>query len=102
MTKTDAVSIDRLLTPWLEAEHEELAEQRLTELLALEIEPVITGVIRFKLRLDTHAPEVSDLRQEALTEALSALNKCRQQPIRFPIGDVRALAATITYRACSR
>lgn len=102
MSQTEAVSIDRLLAPWLEAVSAEAAEERLTQLITTEIEPVITGVIRFKLRLDPHAPEAGDLRQEALAEALSVLNKCRQQPERHPIGDVRALAATITYRACSR
>ncbi len=102
MTQQEAVVLDRLLAPWLEAGSDEAAEQRLTQLITIEIEPVIVGVIRFKLRLDTNVPEAADLRQEALAEILAALNKCRAQPARQPIGDVRALAATIAYRVCYR
>ena len=102
MSQIETAALDRLLTPWLEAVDDEAAAERLAQLITVEIEPVITGVIRFKLRLDPHAPEAQDLKQETLAEALSVLNKCRQQPDRHPIGDVRALAATITYRACSR
>ncbi len=102
MSYTETGLLDRLLAPWLEAVGTEVAEERLTQLITAEIEPVITGVIRFKLRLDPQAPDALDLKQEAFAEALSVLNKCRQQPERHPIGDVRGLAATITYRACSR
>jgi DNA-directed RNA polymerase specialized sigma24 family protein len=105
MAQKDVVPIDSLLTPWLRAEGDEEAEQRLSQLIAVEIEPVISGVIRFKLRLGSGsagAPEADDLRQEALTAVLSKLRKCRSQPSHSSIGDVRGLAATITYRTCYR
>lgn len=100
MAQTDATTVDSLLMPWLLAEDEETAEQRLAQLIAVEIEPVISGVIRFKLRLG--ADVADDLKQEALAEVLSKLRKCHHQPAQYPIGDVRGLSATITYRACYR
>lgn len=105
MTPKEVVPLDSLLTPWLEAEDSATAEQQLAQLLAAELEPVIKGVIRFKLRLGSsaaQAAEADDLKQEALAELLSKLRACRTQPARSPIGDVRGLAATITYRVCYR
>lgn len=102
MDQEEATPIDRLLRPWLEAENDEEAEQRLTQLIATEIEPVITGVIRFKLRLAAGAAETDDLKQEALAEMIGELGKCRKRPDCRPVGDARGLAATITYRTCYR
>lgn len=102
MDQEDAIPLDRLLSPWLEAEGEEEAEQRLAQLIVTAIEPVITGVIRFKLRFGAGAPETEDLKQEALTEVLGELRRCRKEPARYPIADARGLAATITYRTCYR
>jgi RNA polymerase sigma factor (sigma-70 family) len=101
MAPKDAAPLDPLLTPWLQAP-DEAAEQHLAQLLTAEIEPVIKGIVRFKLRLNAGAPEAADLCQETLAEVLSALQRCRLTPERQPISDVRGLAATITYRACYR
>jgi DNA-directed RNA polymerase specialized sigma24 family protein len=98
----EAAALDRLLTPWIETEDEEEAEQRLAQLITTEIEPVVKGVIRFKLRFGGGAPEADDLTQEALMEVLGELHKCRKDPTCHPVGDVRGLAATITYRTCYR
>lgn len=100
MDQEDATPLDCLLRPWLETESGEEAEQHLSQLVMTEIEPVVTGVIRFKLRLGARMPEADDLKQEALTEVLGELHKCRNQSASHPIGDVRGLAATITYRTC--
>jgi DNA-directed RNA polymerase specialized sigma24 family protein len=102
MTQKEVVPLDSLLTPWLEAADNEAAEQQLAQLITAELEPVIKGVIRFKLRLGAGALEADDLKQEALAELLSKLRECRNQPASYPISDVRGLAATITYRACYR
>ncbi len=93
--------MDDLLTNWLQAADETEAERWLSQLLTQEIEPLIAGVIRFKLRLAPDAPEAEDLKQESLAELLSELDKCRKADSP-PIGDLRALAATITYRTCYR
>jgi DNA-directed RNA polymerase specialized sigma24 family protein len=102
MAPKDATPLDELLSPWFQAADEETAEERLTQLITAEIEPVIKGIIRFKLRLNAGAPEAADLCQEALAEVFSALQRCRQTPERQPVSDVRGLTATITYRACYR
>lgn len=102
MSQEDATPLDRMLRPWIEMEDGEEAEHRLGQLIVTELEPVITGVIRFKLRLGAGVPDADDLKQEALTEMLGELDRCRKAPARYPIGDARGLAATVTYRACYR
>jgi DNA-directed RNA polymerase specialized sigma24 family protein len=93
---------DHLLAPWLQAQSEQEAEQRLVQLIQTELEPIIKGVIRFKLRLGGGAPEAEDLVQETLTELLGELQKCRAQSAPQIISDVRGLAATLAYRTCYR
>lgn len=104
MEKESSAAIADLLTRWLRAGGAAEDEQLLAELITAHISPVIEGVVRIKLRLSgaTGQAEADDLRQEALTELLAELQKCRRQPERHPIGDLRGLAATITYRACYR
>src|SRR5215213_4971827 len=105
MNNREDVRIDGLLAPWLRAGDDAEAEQHLSELLALEIDPVVRGVIRYKLRCGgdlSGLSETDDIRQQALVELLGNLRECRNQPEQHPISDVRGLAATITYRACYR
>ncbi|MBI1764661.1 MAG: hypothetical protein HYR56_24825 [Acidobacteria bacterium] len=99
--QTGTATTDPLLAPWLAAAGDE-AELWLTQLIGTELRPLMAGVIRFKLRLGPDAPDAEDLRQEALAELLGQLRKCRTAPAQHAIGDVRGLAATITYRACYR
>ena len=94
--------MDNLLTDWLQASDESEAAQSLTHLITAEIEPLIKTTIYFKLRLAHSTPEAEDLRQESLAELLPQLQLCHAQPETHAIGDVRALAATITYRVCYR
>lgn len=102
MSQNKTAALDALLVPWLEAASDEVAEQQLTQLIADELAPVIKGVIRFKLRLAPGVPDVEDLLQETLAEVLGQLRKCRTAPVEQAIGDLRGLAATITYRVCYR
>ncbi len=77
----------------------------LSGLIAVHAEPVINGIIRYKLRhnLDRFGAEaeVEDLRQEAIVQLLVELQKLRADMETYPIRDVRGLAATITYRLCA-
>jgi len=103
MVKEPPKESDNLLAPWLQSRSEEEAESALAQFIAAHIEPVIKGVVRFKLRLDlSEGSEAVDIAQEALTQWLAELRKFREMPDQHPIGDARGLAATITYRVCYR
>jgi DNA-directed RNA polymerase specialized sigma24 family protein len=101
MVKESSTQNDSLLAPWLQAvrtRSDEAAEFALASLVETHIEPVIKGVIRFKLRLD--AADEADLAQEALAQWLAELRKLGAEPDERSISDARALAATIAYRVC--
>lgn len=101
MVKASSTLIDHLLVPWQQAVSTAEAEQSLAQLVTVHLAPVIKGIIHFKLRLGPpQAPEAEDIEQEALTEVLLELRKFKDRPAEHPIGDVRGLAATITYRTC--
>jgi DNA-directed RNA polymerase specialized sigma24 family protein len=104
MMKESSIQSDDLLAPWLQAlraRGDEAAEAALARLTEAHIEPVIRGVIRFKLRLDSGArADEEDLAQEALAQWLAELRKLGAQPDERSIGDARGLAATIAYRVC--
>ncbi|MEO6725925.1 MAG: hypothetical protein ABIP14_11580 [Blastocatellia bacterium] len=107
MEKERSALIDHLLQPLLLAINAAEAEQTLAHLITTHIEPVIKSIVYFKLRVRAGdgSPEIEDaddIRQEAVAEALIELRKFQSQPDHYPIGDVRGLAATITYRACYR
>jgi hypothetical protein len=78
----------------------------LSQLIAVHAEPVINGIIRYKLRHNLNRSgaeaEAEDLRQEAIAQLLVELQKLRSNMEAHPITDVRGLAATITYRLCAR
>jgi DNA-directed RNA polymerase specialized sigma24 family protein len=99
-----SIQNDDLLAPWLQAlraRGDEAAETALARLTEAHIEPVIRGVIRFKLRLDSGArADEEDLAQEALAQWLAELRKLSAQPDERSISDARGLAATIAYRVC--
>ena len=98
-----SIQNDDLLAPWLQTlrtRGDEEAAAELEGLIETHIEPVIKGVIRFKLRLDSGArADEADLAQEALTQWLAELRKFAQPDERL-ISDARGLAATIAYRVC--
>ena len=106
MVKNPSAKMDTLLDPLLLAASHEQAEEFLAQLVATHLEPVVKGVIRYKLHFNsyhaTQQAEAEDLHQEVMVQLLAKLQKLRQQPSAHSISDVRGLAAVIAYRACSR
>jgi hypothetical protein len=97
---------DPLLEPLLQSLSDEQAGDILSELIAVHIEPVIYGVIRSRLFLNsrdaTENAEVSDIRQEISLQLVAALKQLREHPGTPPIKDLCGFAAVISHRACSR
>jgi RNA polymerase sigma factor (sigma-70 family) len=97
--------IDPLLEPLLLESGDERADELLARLIAEHAEPVIKGVIRYKLHLNPHRAtqrdEADDLYQEALLQLLSRLQQLRREPALHPVADLRGMAAVIAHRTCS-
>src|SRR5215213_1961584 len=97
--------IDPLLEPLLLETGDERADELLSGLIDEHAEPVIKGVIRYKLHLNSHRAtqraEADDLSQEALLQLLAQLRRFRRQPGAHHISDVRGMAAVIAHRVCS-
>ena len=100
------VKIDALLEPLLTATSDEHADQLLSQLISGHAEPVIKGVIRFKLRFNAHQEsqraEADDLQQDAVLQLVMQLQRFRKLPVAHPITDVRGMAAIIAHRTCAR
>jgi DNA-directed RNA polymerase specialized sigma24 family protein len=100
------VKIDVLLEPLLTEVSDVQADEILSQLITVHAEPVIKGVIRFKLRLnsfrETQREEADDIHQEVVLQLLAQLQRFRKLPDRHPITDVRGMAAVIAHRTCSR
>src|SRR5688500_7295762 len=100
------VKIDVLLEPLLLAGDDEQADELLLQLINTHADPVIRGVIRFKLRLSsyraTQRAESDDIYQEVLLQLLAQLQKSRKLPDAHPIADLRGIAAVIAHRTCAR
>ena len=100
------VKIDILLEPLLTATSDEHADEVLSQLIAGHAEPVIKGVIRFKLRFNSHhetqRAEADDLQQDVVLQLVSQLQRFRKLPATHPITDVRGMAAIIAHRTCAR
>lgn len=105
LMKQSPAKIDALLEPLL-AGGDERADEVLLQLINDHAEPVIKGVIRFKLRLsayrETQRAEADDIYQEVLLQLLAQLQKFRKLPEANPIGDLRGMAAVIAHRTCAR
>lgn len=103
--KESPVKIDVLLEPLL-VEAGDQADDLLVQLISVHAEPVIKGVIRFKLRLSsyraTQRAEADDIYQEVLLQLLAQLQKFRKLPDGHPITDLRGMAAIIAHRTCAR
>ena len=104
--KESPVKIDVLLEPLLTEASDEQADELLSRLITDHAEPVIKGVIRFKLRLnsfrETQRAEADDLHQEVVLQLLAQLQRFRKLPAGHPISDVRGMAAVIAHRTCAR
>ena len=101
-----AFKIDSLLEPLLASSSDEQANELFSQVITDYAEPVITGVIRSKIRFNSNRAdrqtESDDIHQEAVAQLLVELRELRRQPESHPISDLRGLAAVITHRACSR
>lgn len=104
--KKSPAKIDTLLEPLLLEVSDEQADELLLRLITVHAEPVIKGIIRYKLHLNSYRAdgraEADDIYQEALLQLLAELQQFRQQPDEHPITDVRGMAAVIAHRTCSR
>jgi RNA polymerase sigma factor (sigma-70 family) len=100
------VKIDALLEPLLTATTDEHADELLSQLIAGHAEPVIKGVIRFKLRFNSHQEtqraEADDIHQDVVLQLVGQLQRFRKLPETHPITDVRGMAAIIAHRTCAR
>lgn len=100
------VKIDALLEPLLTASTDKHADELLSQLIAGHAEPVIKGVIRFKLRFNSHQEtqraEADDLHQDVVLQLVGQLQRFRRLPETHPITDVRGMAAIIAHRTCAR
>ena len=98
--------IDPLLEPLLAETAAAPADDVLLQLINSHAEPVIKGVIRYKLRLSasnaSQQAEADDIGQEALVQLLAQLRQFRRTPDEHPISDFRGMAAVIAHRTCYR
>lgn len=101
-----AVKIDVLLEPLLTEASDQQVDELLSQLITVHAEPVIKGVIRFKLRLtsfrETQREEADDIHQEVVLQLVAQLQRFRKLPSGHPITDVRGMAAVIAHRTCAR
>ncbi|HWP45308.1 MAG TPA: hypothetical protein VNO14_18845 [Blastocatellia bacterium] len=106
MVKKSSAKIDILLEPLLREASDEQAGEILSGLIAAHAEPVIKGIIRYKLHLSSHRAdgrgEADDIYQEVVVQLLAELQQLRKHPEEHPITDVRGMAAVIAHRTCSR
>ena len=104
--KESPVTIDVLLEPLLAETSDQQVDHLLSELITVHAEPVIKGVIRFKLRLnsyrETQRAEADDIQQEVVLQLVAQLQRFRKLPSGHPISDVRGMAAVIAHRTCAR
>jgi RNA polymerase sigma factor (sigma-70 family) len=106
MVRKQSAQIDPLLEPLLLPISDEEIDQLLSNLIVRHADPVIKGIIGYKLHLNAHRgvgqSDAFDIHQEVIVQLLAAFRQLRQQPTAHPISDVRGLAAVITHRTCSR
>ena len=104
--KESPVKIDVLLEPLMVETSDAQADELLSELITVHAEPVIKGVIRFKLRLhssrESQRVEADDIQQEVVMQLVAQLQRFRKLPGGHPISDVRGMAAVIAHRTCAR
>jgi len=104
--KESPVKIDTLLEPLLVETSDDQIDQLISRLITVHAEPVIKGVIRFKLRLNSYREaqraETEDIQQEVVMQLIAQLQRFRKLPDGHQIGDVRGLAAVIAHRTCAR
>ena len=104
--KESPVKIDVLLEPLMVETSDAQADELLSQLITVHAQPVIKGVIRFKLRLhsssESQRVEADDIQQEVVMQLVAQLQRFRKLPASNPISDVRGMAAVIAHRTCAR
>ena len=88
--KESPVKIDVLLEPLLTEASDEQADELLSQLITDHAEPVIKGVIRFKLRLNSYREsqraEADDIHQEVVLQLVgpvATLSQTARRPSDF-------------------
>lgn len=103
--KESPVKIDVLLEPLMVETSDAQADELLSQLITVHAQPVIKGVIRFKLRLnssrESQRADADDIQQEVVMQLVAQLQRFRKLPAGHPISDVRGMAAVIAHRTCA-
>jgi RNA polymerase sigma factor (sigma-70 family) len=98
--------IDTLLEPLLLETSDDQANDFLMHVITLHAQPVIKGVIRYKLHFSSsdaaQQAEADDIYHDVLLQFIAQLQQFRNSPATHPISDVRGMAAIIAHRTCSR
>src|SRR5262244_2270736 len=106
MSGEKVLKMDSLLEPLLLVTNEQQADELLLRLISEHAEPLIKGIIRYKLHLSfqraDQRAEADDIYHDVLLQLLAELNKLRKEPEQNPISDVRGIAAVIAHRTCSK
>ncbi|HSB27129.1 MAG TPA: hypothetical protein VLE19_04725 [Pyrinomonadaceae bacterium] len=99
------VNIDPVVQPLLDKSDEQ-AEELFTRLINEHAQPVVKGVIRYKLHMSQSgvAPsaDAEDMYQDVVLQLVSQLQRFRNAPNEHPITDLRGIAAVIAHRTCAR
>lgn len=103
------LQIDSLLLRYLNATTEIDAQNLAAQLISEYAEPVIEGVLRYKLGVSMNLAsgypadqEAEDLFSEVILELLMRLRKFKAEPLQMAIKDFRSLVAVIAYQTCSK
>jgi hypothetical protein len=79
-------------------------DQFLSQLIATHAEPVIKGIIRHKLHLNSHRgieqAEADDIHQEVVVQLLAALQRLRDPTDRINRSTVQRATATPSRQSC--
>ncbi len=103
------LQIDSLLLRYLKAASEIESQNLAAQLISEHAEPVIEGVLRYKLGVSTNfastnssSQEAEDIFSEIILEVLMRLRKFKAEPSQMGIKDFRSLVAVIAYQACAK
>ena len=104
-----APQIDSLLLAYLQATDESQSQSLAAQLMSEHAEPVIAGVLRYKLGISPHfassngsQQEAEDISSEVILELLTRLRKFKSDPVQMAVKDFRSLVAVMTFQACSK
>jgi DNA-directed RNA polymerase specialized sigma24 family protein len=100
--------VDPVLLPYLRATDESSSQRLAEQLVLVQAEPIIQGIIRYKLPMSLdHATwngdnqDAEDVRSEAILELLAWLRKFKADPENSAVRNFRGFVAAVAYRACA-